>query len=373
MSPKQFAHDFPGLQLSTVARYFRELKDWGFIEIVEERRESKRRGASEKVYRAIRRVHFDTPHWEVLPLFLREECTNVIIDGLVFRIAAAVRAGSLDVLGDQHLSCRRVLLDKPSWETLTSRLDQILNWLFDLEAESMARCMASGDQLVTATAALMTFRSPAAPMERNTPPFPARDTEGPIEPHFIMKPRTAKAVASPWRSQILEELRHRPMSPKQFSEAFGEPDVAAIGRYFRQLRDWGYLKVSEERLGNGRRGAVEKIYRAIPRKTLNLADWHALPSTRKSTDPGVLLESLITCLDEAVTAGTMDLDTDRHLSWMALTLDRQAWGECIKQLAEAAAWINELQEDSIAHAEPNALIPATAAALAFRSPHSTQA
>lgn len=372
MSPKQFAHDFPGLQLSTVAKYFRELREWGFIEIAEERRGGTRRGAAEKVYRAIRRVHFDTPHWEVLPLFLREECTGVIIDGLVFRITDAFQAGVFDAVGDQHLSCRCVLLDKPAWEALASRLDQVLSRLFDLEAESVTRNRDREDQLIGATAALMAFRSPAVHTREKGAAFPALNEVDSAGPHFLMKPKTAKAVASPWRSQILEDLRQRPASPKQFSEAFGEPDVAAIGRYFRQLKEWGYLEVSEEKRGGGRRGAVEKIYRAVPRKALHLEEWHALPLVRRASGPGLLLEELINRLEEAVSAGTMDLDTDRHLSWMALTLDQHAWKECTAQLTAVAAWVSQLQEESTRRAAPYELIPATAAMLAFRAPSSAK-
>lgn len=158
------------------------------------------------------------------------------------------------------------------------------------------------------------------------------------------------------------------MSARQFSEMVGEHDVATIGRCFRQLRDWGYLELLEERPGSNRRGAMEKIYQATPRSTLNLSDWQNLPPKYKDRDSAVLIERLIHKIDEAIIARTMDFDTDRHLSWMSLTLDQQAWEECMVRLQEVATSIDGFKRESAKHSPDSQLIPATVALLAFRSP-----
>lgn len=367
MSPKQFSEDFPGPKPSTIARYFRELKDWGFIELAEKRRTSIRRGAAEKVYRAIRQVHFDTPHWELLPLYLREECTGVVLEGLVLRLREAFEAGTITVDGSQCLSCESVLLDKSAWTALTTEMDRVLPWLNELEAESLARHEQRGGALIAATAAQLAFRSPLYVADRReAPSMPLREKQS--GPHFLMDPQTAKALANPWRNRILEELHRCPMSPQGFSEMTGEPDLATIGRCFRQLRDWGYVELLEEKPGSKRRGAVEKVYRAVPRNALDLSDWQALPSMYKNNKSATLVETAIDKIDDAITAGTMDFDTDRHLSWMSLWLDPQAWSESATRLQDIAAWLTALREESAKRSSSQDLIPATVSLLAFRSP-----
>jgi DNA-binding transcriptional ArsR family regulator len=373
MSPKQFADEFGG-HLTVVSRYFRELKEWGFLEVAEELRGGRRRGAVEKVYRAIQRVQFDTPTWQALPRYLREECSGTILEGLIRRIAQAVAAETFDAEKDRHLSWKALPLDRQAWTQYVNRLDEVLDWVSELEVESAARLAGMEEEPIPATVALLAFRSspgPIAPAKhppRRRAPDPAAGPPG--LPPFLISAQMAKALANPWRNRILIELHLRPMSPKQFADEFGGPELETIARYFRQLRKWGFLEVTEELRGGHRRGAVEKVYRAIRRAHFDTAIWEGLPDHLRNECSGAVLDGLILRIVQAVESETFDTETDRHLAWKAIRLDRQAWGELTTRLDETLVWVNELEVEStdrMAETEAEE-IPATVALMAFRAP-----
>jgi DNA-binding transcriptional ArsR family regulator len=370
MSASQFCEEFGGT-LPVIARYFRELREWDFLEVAEELRGGGRRGGVEKVYRAIRRAYFDTATWEELPRYLRRECSGSVLQGLLLRISQAVEAGTFDAESDRHLSWRGLPFDRRAWGEFVTRLDEVLEWINVLETESAERAAAAKVESLPVTMALLAFRSPAEPTElRGQGELPRPETGGPAGPTFLISPQLAKALANPWRNLILMELHLRPMSPSQFFEQFGGPDLATIARYFRQLRKWGYLEVAEELRGGGRRGALEKVYRAVRRAQLDTTSWEELPPRLRRECSGAALEGLIARIDEAVAADTFDAETDRHLSWKAVRLDRQAWSECGAMLDDVLAWVEQLESEASARitAGEAEAIPATVALMSFRSP-----
>lgn len=369
MSPKEFADTFSGPKLPTISRYFRELQKWGFIEVAEQRRSGNRRGAAEKVYRALRKVHFDTPAWHVLPHYLRKEGTGVVLEGLFLRAAEALQAGTFDAEPAGHQSCDIFSLDHQAWITLTDRLDAVLYWLSELEAESKARLSNSLQRPLSVTVALLAFRSP--PEDAPTLPLePALKPVGPPGPHFLLNPQTAKAIADPWRDRILSELHLRPLSPRQFNEEIGGPDLSTTARHFRQLRGWGYIEVAEKQPGSRRGSAIKTIYRIINRSHLDLDKWEALPVPIKVQGSGAFLERLLARIKQSVTADTMDADTDRHLSWKSLSLDHQSWSECSTCLEGISKWVDELAAEFAQRLEVSDgwQISATVSLLSFHSP-----
>lgn len=367
MSPKEFTTEVGGPGLAAIARYFRELKQWGFLEVAEERRGGGRRGAVEKVYRAIQRVHFDTSTWKQLPRYLRSECSHSMMEGLISRITEAVEAGTFDAEKDRHLSWKTVRLDRVAWSAYSQYLDDVLAELEPLEVESVARIRSEEDSLL-ATIGLLAFRSPVKRATASKPESSLPSAED--LPHFLMSARTAKALANPWRNRILAELHTRPMSPKQFLEEVGGPDLPTVARYFRQLRKWGYLEVIEELSGGARRGSVEKVYRAIRRAHFNTATWERLPLETRSACSVSMLDGLMERLNDAIAADTLDAEVDRFLCWKTVQLDRRAWKQFGRTLDEALEHVARLERDSKERLANGAgeEIPATVALLAFRSP-----
>lgn len=369
MSPKQFCARFGG-DLTLIARYFRELKDWDFIEVAEELRGGKRRGAVEKVYRATQRIHFDTATWDGLPRYLRAECSGAILQSLIRRISQAVKNETFDAEPDRHLSWKAVSFDRQAWTEYVTRLDQVLTWIAELEAESAERLATAEGEAIPATVALLAFRSPVEPVEISNPSEPEQISDDPSIPPFLISAQMAKAIANPWRNRILTELHRRPMSPNQFAKECGGPELATTARYFRQLREWGYLEVVEELRGGKRRGGIEKIYRAVPRAPFDMSMWESVPSRLREGSSGNTLNHLIRRINQAITSETFDADTDRHLSWKAIWLDRQAWTDYVIRLDEIESWTNELESEAAERLtekgqEP---IPITVGLMAFRAP-----
>jgi hypothetical protein len=81
---------------------------------------------------------------------------------------------------------------------------------------------------------------------------------------FGISARMARALADSWRVRILSELSVRPMSPSQFVEEVGG-ELTHVSRCFRQLAEWGFVEVIEERPGRRRGAAIEHVYRGIRR------------------------------------------------------------------------------------------------------------
>jgi len=371
MSPKEFTRKFDGPELPTVARYFRELKEWGFLEVAEERRGGGRRGAVEKVYRAIQRIHFDTPTWKQLPPYLRSECSTSMLEGLIARITEAVEGGTFDAESDRHLSWKTIRFDRKAWTEYSERLDTVLAELDRLEVQS-ADLVVRGEESLLATVGLLAFRSPPKPFKKqNEVADAAAIDEG---PSFLMSARTAKALANPWRNRILAELHTRPMSPKRFLEEVGGPDLPTVARYFRQLKKWGYLEVVEELKGGRRRGSVEKVYRAIRRARFSAPTWERLPIEVRSACSVSMLDGLMERVNDAIAADTLDAETDRFLCWKTVQFDRQAWKLLGQKLDEVLDSVKALERASVKRLESGEgeEVPATVALLSFRSPEEMQ-
>jgi len=160
LSPSYFCELFGG-GLSEVGRAFRQLAEWGLAEVVEVRIGG-RRGGPEKVYRRVGRAYFDTASWAALPLFVRSDLTANILMSYLGRVHDAMLAETLDAEIDRHLSWDGLDLDRVAWTQVNRRLDELLAWLPELEAESARRMASSGEEPIPTTVGLAAFRSPKA-------------------------------------------------------------------------------------------------------------------------------------------------------------------------------------------------------------------
>jgi DNA-binding transcriptional ArsR family regulator len=179
----------------------------------------------------------------------------------------------------------------------------------------------------------------------------------------------ATAIGNPWRFRILYAVSTKPMSPSQFvSEVGGE--ISNISRHFRRLEGWGYLEVAEKKTGGSRRGGVEHIYRGTQRAHLDTPTSQGLSLALRQGISNTILNSLFQRVEAAVDADALDADIERHLSWMALNLDKQAFRELGERLDEVLAWLPELESEAavrLRHSGEEG-IAATAALLSFRTP-----
>jgi DNA-binding transcriptional ArsR family regulator len=183
----------------------------------------------------------------------------------------------------------------------------------------------------------------------------------------------ATAVGNPWRFRILIACSLEDTSPSGFVRDHGG-EISNISRHFRRLADWGYLERVEERRGGPRRGGVEHFYRGARRAHLDTATSEGLPAILREDISNTLVSGLFERVRAATQAGTFDADVDRHLSWIALELNKECFNELSIWLDEILAKLPGLEEKAKAQMEVSGEEPflATAALLSFRSPPGTR-
>lgn len=162
LSASQFVTEFGG-DLTNVARCFRQLALWDFIELCEERRGGGRRGGTERMYRGIAQNMVEEPSWDSVPKFIRDELAALLVRHLWERVTVAGRGGTLAGDDLQHLSCRVSELDSETRRELRMAMDAVLGWLSKAEERAKERLAKSGETPIMTTTALLMFRSPKAP------------------------------------------------------------------------------------------------------------------------------------------------------------------------------------------------------------------
>lgn len=366
MSPSQFVEEVGG-ELTHIARCFRQLAEWDFVEVVEERPGRRRGAAIEHVYRGIRRSHFDHAAWNTVSRSARDSWSRAAISAYFARIAEAVESGTFDAEVDRHVSWDGVALDRPAWLELGQRLDEVLEWLPELAVESDRRLQGSEGERIPTVVGLSAFRSPQSPTNmmlasrRHRPPPEANS-------QIAFGPRMAKALSNKWRSRILFELSSRPLSPSQFVEEIGG-SMTHISRCFRELAEWGLVEIVEERKGGRRGGGVERIYRGLHRPFFDTAAWKTLPLMVRQEMSRSFLDAYMERVTEAIDADTFDAEDDRHFSWKPVLLDRPAWTELSQALDEVLESLPVLESDSLQRTDDtDELIPTVIGLASFRMP-----
>jgi len=368
LSPSLFVERFGG-DLAQISRCFRQLADWGYIEIVEERPGRRKGAAIEHIYRAVRRAHFDSVAWERISTSDRHAVSYSILSSFLHRVRAALEEGTFDQDLDRHLSWDAVALDQTAWAELMSRLDSILTSLPEIELEASRRLASGAGEGIPTVVGLTAFRSSQGANELLRA---ARRHNGPAHPSdagfkFGIGTKLAKALSSEWRCKILMEASLRPISPSQFVEEVGG-SMSNIARCFRELADWGYLELLEERNGGRKGGGVERVYRSICRAYFDTPTWENLPRPLREEISQFFIDSYLVQVSEAISAGTFDADLSRHLSWKPLQLDRLAWTKIGEALDEVLAWLPQLEFDSIHRIQDvDELIPTVAGLTCFRA------
>lgn len=157
-SPNELAKELDE-GLSQVSYHVKVLKDFECIELV---RTEPRRGAVEHFYRGIKRVYFHNQDWEQLPPSLQDSITTNVLKTLFDQAAEALEAGTFDRREDRHLSRTPVIVDEEGWQDLYLLLNEMLERILDIQAESAGRLAESGEEGIPVVTALMGFEAPSA-------------------------------------------------------------------------------------------------------------------------------------------------------------------------------------------------------------------
>jgi hypothetical protein len=155
LSPVRFAEN-AALPLQNVHYHFKELEKFGCIEIAEE---IPRRGAVEHVYRASRRVLFDSEEWAELPAIFKAGTAGQALTDYLLAAREAIEEGTFEGRDDSHLTWTTLRLDERGWCEGSSILAEALDKLLALEEEAAPR-IAEGAEELDATFGLGLFESP---------------------------------------------------------------------------------------------------------------------------------------------------------------------------------------------------------------------
>ena len=180
----------------------------------------------------------------------------------------------------------------------------------------------------------------------------------------------ASVLAHPLRVRVLEILNQRDMSPIEFCREGFAPnsmDVSHVAYHFRELAEYGCLRVVEE---NKRRGSIEHVYRGLARAFFTDAQWAELASDERERISKTMVQGLLARIEGSLMSGTFDTRLDRHLSWIAMKLDEQGWSEMATTLAAAFGEIEQIRSDAESRLERSGEIgiPSTCGLLGFPSP-----
>lgn len=146
-----------GADVSSFYHHVEELEKLGFIERVNTKR---RRGAKEHFFQARRTFFFEAEVWQRLPASLRADLTTSSVQSLFDEVAAALKVGTFDRKGDEHVSWIPARLDAQGWKETTNLMDQTLNHLMSILGESAGRLAKSGQEGQTATVGILAFETP---------------------------------------------------------------------------------------------------------------------------------------------------------------------------------------------------------------------
>jgi DNA-binding transcriptional ArsR family regulator len=143
--------------LNLVAYHVRVLEKYDCIELVDTKQ---RRGATEHFYRATRRQFLTDSEWARMPEVLRPGIATAMLKSVFEDIEEAVSSGTLEEIDDVHLSRTPMVVDKQGWSDIASLLNQTLEGIIEIQAESGER-LTSGDEAgIVSKVHLLHFKSP---------------------------------------------------------------------------------------------------------------------------------------------------------------------------------------------------------------------
>jgi hypothetical protein len=210
MSPSGFS-DETGEALGNCSYHFRQLDDFGLIELVETKQV---RGATEHFYEPTKRAMAWTRAYGKMPDALKQNLATTALVGAVESIGGAVDAGTFDARPDAHLSFDATVVDLPGWLRMVEILNSALLKLCKVEEEVRERLTDNPDAETWVGSYLMSCWEAATP-DALPPEEPTRTGKLPTLAQLSCFPR-AQLVRI--LDAALEGLRAQP--PDTFTEDY---------------------------------------------------------------------------------------------------------------------------------------------------------
>jgi hypothetical protein len=159
ISAPLFHSEFGG-NIDGIRRRFKNLSKIGWLKKVNEKSGGRRRGATEKFYRATGPAIFDNESWVDVPDSIKTIDSWTTFKQLSDRVKEAIEAGTLEARLDNHMSWSLLRLDQLGCAKVTASVDALLALIFK-ERDRTEACIAdSAVKPITTTVALAAFESP---------------------------------------------------------------------------------------------------------------------------------------------------------------------------------------------------------------------
>lgn len=151
-----------GGDAAAIRRRFKKLADVSLLKEVKTRTGGKRRGATEKFYRATVPAVFDEANspWADVPGELAETETWRKFEKVSDLVKEAMKAGTFDARDDGCLAWSLVQLDAEGWRRVLDALDELHRLILEEQRCAKARMGKSGESPIAMTVALAGFESP---------------------------------------------------------------------------------------------------------------------------------------------------------------------------------------------------------------------
>jgi DNA-binding transcriptional ArsR family regulator len=156
-SPNRLSGDLD-TGLSHVAYHTRALDKCGCLELVDT---AKRRGATEHFYKAAPHSFIGDRIWRRVPRVLLGGVSGATLQSFMDRAVAALEAGTIDGREDSTLYWMPVQLDEEGWDKVTATMEETVNKVVAIEAESRQRISRrSGRGAISAIIGVASFETP---------------------------------------------------------------------------------------------------------------------------------------------------------------------------------------------------------------------
>lgn len=160
ISAKEFHAEFGG-DLSKIRRRFRKAADNSWLKEVDWKTGGKRRGATEKFYRATRPA---IPGVDELlagiPDTVKSTKAGRVFERICSEFIAAMEAEAVDLRTDRYVALSFLQLDREGWDKAAAALDELWTFALGEEKEAKPRLAESGEEPVAMTLALGMYETP---------------------------------------------------------------------------------------------------------------------------------------------------------------------------------------------------------------------
>jgi DNA-binding transcriptional ArsR family regulator len=152
-SPKEIANEL-GIEVSLMSYHVDKLRKAGMLELVTT---AQRRGATEHYYRAIRSSFFSDKEWGEVPLNVRAKIVADQHAATTDLLRASVEDGTFERREDRHHTHIDADVDEQGWQDTMRLLEQTMNRVIEIKAESAERRLGSDAPSVPLAVALIGF------------------------------------------------------------------------------------------------------------------------------------------------------------------------------------------------------------------------